>query len=698
MKKLFLLTILSVVLMPVCRALDTLKLETAVKEVTVFFDGAQVQREVALNIDRGARIIMLPGLPPDIVQSSIQVKNVNGCKILSVRSSVAPLFDNAKEADIKRLDKQVEANTRQMKAYRQQIEVFEREERILIDNSKLGTAQSGVKIAELKEAADFFRQRLNEIRTSVLKLEQQISDLVDESYRVIGEKNRIETLKNRTETRLFVTVDAESAIKDKLVFSYFITRARWTPSYDFRVSDVNEPLVLVYQAKVLQTSGEDWNDVKIKLSASNPTLTNNKPELPIWYAYRPVQQPKAAYTPKVYNTMPSGPGSGSIQGKITDAETGENIPFANIVIESNGRQVGGTSSDIDGKYRISPLAPGRYDFKISSLGYATLLVTNVIISAEQITFKNVVLNPTAEVLSQFIVTEYAVPMISMDQTTSGITMTSEEIRRMPGRSSSFNASSYDSEMASVRNSRSDGPVTYIDGVKVRGSDGMTANYGDYSGTSDVNNLIDNVLKTKVAHLEYQIETPYTIKSDGEDYLLRIKEVKVPVDYVYYIIPKKDPDAFLVGDIADRVPLNLLNGPSSVYFQGTFVGETYLDTRVLKDTLSVSLGRDAAIMSERTHKKELSERISMGNNYKQFVAWNIHVRNDKKFPVTIIVEENYPLTEYKHVVVELLEVSGGDIDVNKGRVSWKFVLLPGDKKEILFRYAIKYPKHQAIYFD
>lgn len=204
----------------------------------------------------------------------------------------------------------------------------------------------------------------------------------------------------------------------------------------------------------------------------------------------------------IFATAVFAQSSGSLRGKITDEGTGEPIPFANIVIESSGRQVGGTSSDFDGNYRISPIPPGRYDLRASSVGYHQVLVTGVIISPDQITFENIALTSTAEELEEVIIREYAVPLISKDQTSSGGTVTAEEIQRMPGRSAQSVAItvggvfSADGEMGSVRGARTEGTVTYVDGIRVRGSSrvpqqaidqvtvltgGLPAQYGDATG-------------------------------------------------------------------------------------------------------------------------------------------------------------------------------------------------------------------------
>ena len=52
---------------------------------------------------------------------------------------------------------------------------------------------------------------------------------------------------------------------------------------------------------------------------------------------------------------------GSLQGKVIDNDTKEELPFVNIVLEIDGSQLGGASSDINGKYVIKPIPPGKYD-------------------------------------------------------------------------------------------------------------------------------------------------------------------------------------------------------------------------------------------------------------------------------------------------------------------------------------------------
>jgi len=167
--------------------------------------------------------------------------------------------------------------------------------------------------------------------------------------------------------------------------------------------------------------------------------------------------------------------TGSIQGKITDKQDSETIPFANVILELNNTIEASTSSDIDGRYRVSGVSSGRYNLKVSFVGYKPVLIKDVIISPDKITFLNIKMESTTETLKEVVIREYAVPMISKDQTSTGGTVTSEEIRKMPGRSSKSissslrGVSSADGEVGSVRGCRTGGTITYIDGVRVNSS-------------------------------------------------------------------------------------------------------------------------------------------------------------------------------------------------------------------------------------
>ena len=125
--------------------------------------------------------------------------------------------------------------------------------------------------------------------------------------------------------------------------------------------------------------------------------------------------------------------SGTLQGKVIDKNTKEALPFVNVVLEVDGSQEAGASSDINGKYVIKPIPPGRYDIRASFIGYQELLIRGVQINANQTRFFDIEMEATAEQLDEVVVIDYKVPLIDKDKTVSGGTVTQEEIQKMPNR-------------------------------------------------------------------------------------------------------------------------------------------------------------------------------------------------------------------------------------------------------------------------
>lgn len=197
-------------------------------------------------------------------------------------------------------------------------------------------------------------------------------------------------------------------------------------------------------------------------------------------------------------------GSGSLKGTVTDKNSGEPLPFVNVVVENAGAQVAGGTTDFDGKFYIKPIDPGKYDVLISFVGYNSQKQAGVVISGNKITFLDVKLEAGIQ-LEEFEVVEYTVPLIDKDGGASGGTVTREDIAKMPGRSAASIATTVAGVSdagtgggLSIRGSRTENTYYYIDGVKVPAgassglpksaieevqviTGGVPANYGDVTG-------------------------------------------------------------------------------------------------------------------------------------------------------------------------------------------------------------------------
>ena len=558
-----------------------------------------------------------------------------------------------------------------------EINVYNIEEKILLDNSILNKKDVGTSITEIKEASAFYRTKLNEIRQNKLKLTVEI-DLVKENIQNLYlELNKKVSNEKKTYSKIVFTFNSETQINANFNISYYVSSAGWTPLYDFRVNDINEPLNLVYNANIFQSTGEDWNNINLTLSTNRPSLSNLKPELETWFVER-----RNNYQKK--NIVE---GQSALQGYVSDRETEEPIPFANIVIYKNGEMITGVTTDFDGRYTIKPIKSGYYDVKVSYIGYENIEMKGVVLNADKITFQDFKIQPSTMLLQEVQIVEYKVPLIDKDNIVSGGTITSEEINKMPGRSANSIAStvggvySMDGNTGSIRGSRSEESIYYVDGIKVRNDEDFT---------------IDGYeTNTNITSLEYRIDIPYSIPSDGKDYIVKIKEAKIPVNFIFKSVPKLDKDVFLIAEISNWSKLNLLSGKSSIYYNGVFTGQSEIDVKNLKDTLAISLNRDKNILVERTLLKEKDEKQFIGNNIRETINWSITVKNNRTVKTKIFVEDQFPISENNSIVIEKLENSNGKVNEKTGKVIWELELEPSEKKELILKYSVKYPNYMKL---
>lgn len=191
----------------------------------------------------------------------------------------------------------------------------------------------------------------------------------------------------------------------------------------------------------------------------------------------------------------------SLQGKIVDVDSKEAIIFCNVALYKNGVLMIGVESDLDGNYSFSNIDPGTYDIEASYVGYQSQRLAGILVQAGKVNRADIELGSGVN-LEEIVVTDYRVPLIEQDNTTSGGVVTSEQIRNLPTKSitaiaaSTAGISSRDGENVAVRGSRTNATLYYVDGVRVFQSSlvpaseidqlqvitgGIEARYGDVTG-------------------------------------------------------------------------------------------------------------------------------------------------------------------------------------------------------------------------
>ncbi len=668
MKRLAVLTLAAGSLLSFGNA-DTILLKSNISDVTIFFSGAQVTRKAELKLKKGRHILFIDQLPGEIIPNSIQSSVPSQFKLLAVKHIQHQQNLDRKTPEEQALVDQAESFDNKIADLDNQINVLNLEEKILLDKSVTEKTAKEFTALQLKEIADFYRSRLNEIHRNIFNLLLEKKSLEEKKTGLFETLNLLTVNKRSSVSRLYVTIDCVKELPGELKLNYYVSSAGWEPLYDFRVEDISKPFVIAYNANVFQSTGENWKNVNIKLSTTNPSLSGERQKLLAWYINR-----ESPYTKN--KTVDQ---QGAIKGLIRDSETKEAIPFANVVVTQNGNQIAVATSNIDGEFYVKPVNPGNCNIKAVYVGYHASEVRGVKVVGGKTAYVSLFLKGGEGMkLDEVVVSSYAVPLIDPD-IKSGQTITREEYQNLATK-----------EVNSV--------AATTAGVYEDWSGARSSNSNYYSdGTVNIETLYlgTGAAETNVSNMEYTVAEPYSIPSDGSDNNIRIKEQSLEVNYIYHAVPKLEADVFLSAEIANWSSLNLISGKSSVYFQDTYVGQSFLDVSHVGDTLTVSLGRDKDVLVNRAPIKSVNNKRINSSSIKETNGMNIVVRNNKNSKIKLIVEDQYPLSSRRSIEIDLLEAPGAKVDERLAKLSWEQVLEPSEKKLLTYSYSLRYPKWARI---
>lgn len=172
---------------------------------------------------------------------------------------------------------------------------------------------------------------------------------------------------------------------------------------------------------------------------------------------------------------PTKPVVNNLSGKVTDSKSGEVLIFATVKVFQAGKFIQGTETDIDGNYFFSAPPVGLIDIEVQYVGYEAIMIKNFEIKLGKDHRLDLKMNIDNNILNEVQIVAYKVPLVEIDNTSQGTTITAEKIRTLPTKSvdaittTVAGISSSTGAEISVRGSRSNETVYFLDGVRVSGN-------------------------------------------------------------------------------------------------------------------------------------------------------------------------------------------------------------------------------------
>lgn len=257
-------------------------IDAKITKVTVYLNGAQVQRTSASNLVAGKSTLVIENLPSNIDPNSIQASGKGEFTILAVNYKTRNPNLVELPLEIQNLQDDIQVIEDSMAYFNNVILALQDEKNMILQNNKVDYSKLGFATEDLEDLSDFFRNRI----TSILNLSTKtriknrlFTNQKGELQKELNEKlNNWRSLTGQIELDVF----AKTATKAAFDVNYYVNNAGWQPVYNIKSENINQPVELNYNAKVYQNTGEKWDEVLLTLSTTNPRLNNNKPIVYPW--------------------------------------------------------------------------------------------------------------------------------------------------------------------------------------------------------------------------------------------------------------------------------------------------------------------------------------------------------------------------------------------------------------------------------
>lgn len=361
------------------------KVKTTAEKVTLFINGAQVARTKQVDIPAGTSTLIFTRISPYMDAQSIQVSTKGKLTITAVNQQYNYTDSASVSQKQQKLQEELKKTEKQEKQQKAELGLINAEYDMLKTNCSVNNKNTTASLATIKEVNQYYSAQLKALKSKELAINEKIEELARKQEQLNAEIAQLSGKSLTPMNEIAVNINAPAACKATFTLSYYVKNAGWFPSYDVRSGSLSEPISIVYKANIFQNTKEDWKNVELSLSSSNPTTGNVAPKLATYWLDYGLSAPQ-------YELNQNG---NSVSGTVLDNNR-EPIIGASVTIP--GSTVG-TVTDIDGKYSIT-IPNGKNRLQFAFIGFQTQtkdIRGNIL---------NVVLQEDTQMLDEVVVVGY----------------------------------------------------------------------------------------------------------------------------------------------------------------------------------------------------------------------------------------------------------------------------------------------------
>jgi len=142
----------------------------------------------------------------------------------------------------------------------------------------------------------------------------------------------------------------------------------------------------------------------------------------------------------------------------------------------------------------------------------------------------------------------------------------------------------------------------------------------------------------------------------------------------------------------------LSAETNLFFEGTYLGKSFIDFESVKENLIISLGRDKNISVSREKLRDFTKKQFLGGKRIDSRSYEISIVNKKSEPIKIRIEDQVPISKNKKISVDIIELSNTFVNEDSGIAQWNLNIPGNGREKLRIGYKVKYPKGKYVKLD
>jgi len=264
-------------------AANAIETNGLISDVIIYRGQAMVVRTIEMDLPEGSSEIIVRKLPERLITESISAQAPEGITISSVRYREKKTGEDTRQ-EVKDLEAKIEQGRRDQQQTLRDLEIeglmFEKYNRywdLPLMTAKRDGNQPALQPQDLERFAGYLEKQSMEWHQKHVKDEFKQQDIEKELGKLDKKLNELRAQVSGFERQAVISLTQNRKGKAAIKLSYIVEGANWLPQYNLRANPSKATASVEYNALVFQTSGEDWNDVTVKLSTAVPAMVAASP-------------------------------------------------------------------------------------------------------------------------------------------------------------------------------------------------------------------------------------------------------------------------------------------------------------------------------------------------------------------------------------------------------------------------------------